>query len=74
MASTRSSRRWVAASLPDVYKDIWGHLPEKMRQEMDLYYREQFIPRYSELLKQYYSLAHGAAAEKRRICPEQLKV
>ncbi len=39
----------------DSYKDVWGHLPEKMRQEMDLYYREQFIPRYSELLKQYYS-------------------
>jgi hypothetical protein len=41
--------------LPDVYKDVWGHLPEKMRQEMDLYFREQFMPRYSELLRQYYS-------------------
>jgi hypothetical protein len=40
---------------PDVYKDVWGHLPEKMRQQMDLYFREQFMPRYSELLKQYYS-------------------
>jgi hypothetical protein len=40
---------------PDVYKDVWGHLPEKMRMEMDLYFREQFMPRYSELLKQYYS-------------------
>ncbi len=42
-------------NLSDVYKDVWGHLPEKMRQEMDLYFREQFMPRYSELLKQYYS-------------------
>ncbi len=41
--------------LPDVYKDVWGHLPEKMRQEMDLYFREQFMPRYSDLLRQYYS-------------------
>jgi hypothetical protein len=41
--------------LPDAYKDVWGHLPEKMRMEMDLYFREQFMPRYSELLKQYYS-------------------
>ena len=40
---------------PDVYKDVWGHLPEKMRQQMDLYFREQFMPRYSELIKQYYS-------------------
>lgn len=41
--------------VPDIYKDIWGHLPEKMRQEMDLYFREQFMPRYSDLLRQYYS-------------------
>jgi hypothetical protein len=41
--------------IPDVYKDVWGHLPEKMRQEMDLYFREQFMPRYSDLLRQYYS-------------------
>lgn len=42
--------------LADLYKDVWGHLPERLRQEMDLYYREQFMPRYSELLKQYYSV------------------
>ena len=45
-----------------LYKDVWGHLPERLRQEMDLYYREQFMPRYSELLKQYYS----ALAEQRK--------
>lgn len=39
----------------DTYKDVWGHLPEKMRQEMDSYFRERFMPRYAELLKQYYS-------------------
>lgn len=41
--------------ITDTYKDAWGHLPEKVRQEMDLYFREQFMPRYSELLRQYYS-------------------
>lgn len=41
--------------LPASYKDVWGHLPDKMRQEMDLYFREQFMPRYSDLLRQYYS-------------------
>jgi len=40
---------------PDFYKDVWGHLPEKMRQEMDSYFREQFMPRYSEMLRDYYS-------------------
>ena len=29
---------------------------------MDLYYREQFMPRYSELLRQYYA----ALAEQRK--------
>lgn len=41
-------------SLADVAKDIWGHLPETMRQEIDHYYRERFMPRYRDLLQQYY--------------------
>jgi hypothetical protein len=36
-------------------KDIWGHLPETLRQEVDHYYRDQFMPRYRDLLQQYYS-------------------
>jgi hypothetical protein len=51
--------------LPDVYKDVWGQLPEKMRREMDLYFREDFMPRYSELLRQYYSsLAESTGKNK----------
>jgi hypothetical protein len=45
----------MLSRVPDVYKNVWGNLPEKMRQEMDLYFREQFMPNYSELLRQYYS-------------------
>jgi hypothetical protein len=48
--------------MADLYKDVWGHLPDRMRQEMDLYYREQFMPRYSELLRRYYA----ALAEQRK--------
>ncbi len=43
------------SKIADLYKDIWGHLPETMRQEMDEYAREQFMPKYSDLLKQYYA-------------------
>ena len=39
----------------DVVKEVWGHLPDKLRQQVTQYYREQFMPKYSELLKQYYS-------------------
>lgn len=41
--------------IADLYKDVWGHLPETLRMEMDQYSREQFMPKYSDLLKQYYT-------------------
>jgi type IV secretory pathway VirB10-like protein len=43
------------SKIADLYKDVWGHLPEALRQEMDQYSREQFMAKYNELLKQYYS-------------------
>ncbi len=45
-------------SLPindEVVKEVWGHLPDKLRQQVTQYYREQFMPKYADLLKQYYS-------------------
>lgn len=39
----------------DMIRDIWGHLPETTRQEMDQYSREQFMAKYNDLLKRYYS-------------------
>jgi hypothetical protein len=41
--------------MADVAKDIWGHLPETLRQEVDHYYRDRFMPRYRDLLQEYYS-------------------
>ncbi len=41
--------------IADLYKDVWGHLPETLRQEMDQYSREQFMAKYADLLKQYYA-------------------
>jgi hypothetical protein len=49
-----------------ITKQVWGHLPERLRQQMTQYYREQFMPRYGELLKQYYSsLAEREKAQKK---------
>ena len=39
----------------EVVKDVWGHLPDRERQQITQYYREQFMPRYSDLIKQYFS-------------------
>lgn len=48
--------------IADLYKDVWGHLPESLRLEMDQYGREQFMAKYRDILKQYY----GTVAEKGR--------
>jgi hypothetical protein len=39
----------------DVVRDVWGHLPEKLRQQATEYYKQEIMPRYAELLKRYYS-------------------
>lgn len=41
--------------IADLYKEIWGHLPETLRMEMDSYSREAYLGKYHDLLKQYYS-------------------
>jgi hypothetical protein len=39
----------------EIVKDVWGNLPAKLRQQATEYYRQEFMPRYAELLKHYYS-------------------
>lgn len=42
------------STIGDLFKDVWGHLPLNKRQEMDAYARERFLPKYDEILRQYY--------------------
>ncbi|AWM39242.1 hypothetical protein GobsT_24640 [Gemmata obscuriglobus] len=39
----------------DASKNVWGHLPDKLRRQMSQYYKEEFTPKYAELLRLYYS-------------------
>jgi hypothetical protein len=40
----------------DLYKDVWGHLPEALRAEMNAYSNPQpFMNKYDELIKKYYT-------------------
>ncbi len=55
MGEKDAAKRAFSPKVADLYKDIWGHLPETLRQEMTQYTREQFMPKYNELLKQYYA-------------------
>jgi hypothetical protein len=49
-----------------ITKQVWGHLPEKLRQQMSQYYKEQFMPKYGDMLRQYYNnLAEREKAPKK---------
>ena len=39
---------------PTLFKDVWGHLPQNKRQEMDAYAKERFLQKYDQILRQYY--------------------
>ena len=60
-ANVRAEREGLNR-IADLYKDIWGHLAESLRLEMDQYGREQFMAKYGDLIKQYYA----TVAEKGR--------
>lgn len=39
----------------DLYKDVWGHLPETVRTQMDAYAnRQAYMAKYRDLIKEYY--------------------
>ena len=42
------------SSVEDLKIDIWGHYPDKKRKELDIYASERFMPKYEEILRQYY--------------------
>lgn len=44
---------------------LWGHLPEKVREEMQSAFGESFVPKYERLIEQYYRrLAEQPAAPR----------
>lgn len=48
----------TTASIPPeeaAMKDVWGYLPDKLRQQAMQYYKQEFIPKYEKLLEHYYS-------------------
>lgn len=41
-------------TVADLFRDVWGHLPKTRRMEMDAYSRLRFMPKYDQVLRQYY--------------------
>ncbi len=46
-------------------KDVWGHLPAALRQELLNVYSEKYLPKYDEMVRKYYE----ALAEQNRRNP-----
>ena len=42
------------ADVQDVLRRFWGHLPEKLRDQMQSSLSEQFLPKYERLIEEYY--------------------
>ena len=42
------------ADVKDVLRRFWGHLPDKVRDQMQASLSEQFLPKYERLIEDYY--------------------
>ena len=50
----REAKPADAAAVQAMVKRIWGHLPDRVRQEMQNATVEEFLPKYQELIEDYY--------------------
>lgn len=48
----------------NLLKDVWGHLPERLRMQMEQQFQAVFLPKYSMLIEQYFKhLAEQGASQ-----------
>ena len=51
----KASDREDLARLQQMLKQIWGHLPPKLRDQMQSSSIEEFLPKYEKLIEDYYT-------------------
>jgi hypothetical protein len=51
----KTSDREELARLQRMLKQVWGHLPAKIRDQMQSGAIEEFLPKYERLIEEYYS-------------------
>ena len=51
----KASDREELAGLERMLKQVWGHLPAKIRDQMQSGAIEEFLPKYERLIEEYYS-------------------
>jgi hypothetical protein len=42
------------AQMMETLKQVWGHLPARVREQMQSGMAEEFLPKYERLIEQYY--------------------
>ena len=57
------ARKPDMADMRDVLKGVWGLLPERQREQMLQSYEEQFLPKYEQMIADYF---RSLAEEQRR--------
>ena len=68
-SSPRTQQRETAkvdpARLQEMLKDVWGHLPPHLRQQMEQSANEEFLPKYESEISEYYRSLVGGRREKK---------
>lgn len=68
-SSTRTKPKETAkvdpARLQEMLKDVWGHLPPHMRQQMEQSANEEFLPKYELEIAEYFRSLGGGKKEKK---------
>jgi hypothetical protein len=49
-----SAKQSEKGDVNDVVKDLWGHLPERSREQLLQSFSEEFLPKYEREIQQYY--------------------
>lgn len=60
----RDAQRPDMAQMNDLLKDVWGQLPERMRQQMMQSSVEEFLPKYELLIEDYFKALSNRPTEK----------
>ena len=55
------------ARLQEMLKDVWGHLPAHLRQQMEQSANEEFLPKYELEIAEYYRSLVGGRHESRTV-------
>jgi len=48
------AREEEAARREKLIKDVWGHLPPALREELNNAYKENYLPKYEDQVRKYY--------------------